>query len=636
MTHRTLAAASVIAVAVAGTWFWFSRQSNEPTLATVLSQAGVADVSSAPKDAPVASLAEIASTVPTEVATATIQRSIPASAFARRQAIYAAASQANERRVRTLIDEARALPDPIDRIVALEILLLRQLDLDPQAAVASALESELGDTYHLLATLASASPEQVWAAVLNVGDPLARMQYQGAVAGTWGIKDPERAFASIANLPADWTRDQLMRQMAWSITRKDPQLALELVRTRPEHERITLLDAVTDQWSRQDPAAAAQWIEGLGIDMQGRLAHRVAGAFVAQQPEEALAWALRISRSPGKNLWSYMIGEIAATDPHDALRRALAAENPQQRSQALSRALTAIAARDPALAMSYIDKLPAGGVRGQTIAHVAGQIALTRPNTALEWLREIDGPETRMFAASEIVRQLAHSNLESAAQLVDAVPNDVKAIWVQQIAQVYAQSDVQRGIQWIDKHKDDAPMLLEQFVQNVAMYAPDAAFELADRYAGDATRDQLLVGLIGTVANQTPEIAARELTRLSSDNARAQAAGTVASSWAQFDRGAARKWVLSLDSGLVRDTALSQFIPSAGSLDDNLDLVERIQSPQLQMNTVFQTAMRLARTDPEGMHTLLRRHPLDPQRQQQLEQMVKGPMPTSDFVRGWR
>jgi hypothetical protein len=609
--------------ALAGTCFWLSRQSDEPTIEMLVAQVGLTETETSPasKHSSLARPAEVGPASAEVASRDTAQRNKPVSAFARRRAIYDAASRTDERHLQALIGEARALTDPIDRIVTLDILLLRLLEEDPQAAVAIALESDRADAPHLLATLASQSPEQVWAALMHVGDPLARLQYQNAVASAWAIDDPERAFASIADLPEHWTRDQLMRQVTWSIARTEPQLAIELASTRPAHEKHELLEALADQWSRQDPAAAAQWIEGLGIDLQGRLAYRVAGAFVAQQREEALAWALRISRSPGKNLWSYMIGQIATTDPHDALTRALAVKNPHQRRQSLSQALTAIAARDASLAMSYIDKLPAGENRERAVAQVASQIALSQPSTAVEWLRDIAEPQTRMVAASAMASRLAYSNLESAAQLVDRVPDDVKAIWVQQVADAYAQADIERGIQWIDKHSDIVPTLREQFVQSVAMHAPDIAFDVADRYE-DGLSDQFLVQLIGTVARQSPETAARELTRLSHDGARAQAAGAVASLWAQYDRNGSRKWVLSLESGVVRDTALSQFIPSAGSLEDSLDLIDRVQSSDLRMNAILHTATRLANTDPEGMNTLLRRHPLDPQRQQQLDTLI--------------
>lgn len=627
MAHRKLMAAGVIAVCLiaTGSYFWLSRHSNEPTLDGVLAEAGTSSTPSALEDSPFAEPSDPRIAAPKLATTAPAKRkkAPSSSGFARRRAVYEAASRADEQHVQALIDEARDIADPTDRIVALEILLLRLLDQNPQAAVATAIESEREDIPHLLATLAAESPDQVWAALAHVGDPLARMQYRNAVAAAWAVDDPERAFASVADLPDDWARGQLMRQLTWSIARAQPELAVELVNTRPQNERLSLFEALADQWARQDPAAAAQWIEGLGIDAQGRLAYRISAAYVAQQREEALAWALRISRSPGRNLWSYMIGEIAASDPNDALTRALAVDNPQQRRQALSQALTAIAARDPHLAISYIDKLPAGDVRHRAVAEVASQIALTQPNTAIQWLHDIEEPRVRAFAASAIANQLAQGSPERTAQLVDRVPVDARAIWLQEIAAVYARTDIQQGIQWVNRYADDVPGLRDHFLQNVATYAPDAAFDLADRYVDDARRDQSLVSLLRTVAQQAPETAARELSRVSDDGARAQAAGEIASSWARFDRSGSRKWALALESGVVRDTALSQLISYGGkSVDDSLELIERIQSPDKRMDAVFNAAMRLAYSDPNAMKTLLRRHPLDPPRQQQIDQVM--------------
>jgi hypothetical protein len=430
-------------------------------------------------------------------------------------------------------------------------------------------------------------------------------------------------------MPADWTREQLMQQLTSKITRSNPHLAIDLAKTVPAPERDRLLDAVADAWGRYDPAAAAEWIEAMDVNMQGRFAYRIAVAYVAQQPEEALSWALRISRSPGKNLWSQMIGYIATYDPDDALRRAQAADNPAQRSQAMSRALTAIAARDPALAMRQLEKLPAGRARRQASMQVGVQIAQMHPATAIDWLREIDDAPTRMEVGGAIAGQLAGSDVDLAAQLIDRVPKEMRATWVMHVANSYASLDVEKGVQWVSSHRDDARGVIQQFSHAVAMRNPDIAWDVADRLADGKDRDQTLAGVLAIIAQQSPESAARRVKEISSDAARALAAGSVASTWASYDGAAARKWVLSLESGQPREMALAHLIPNLASLEDQLSLIGELQSPDQRLNAVFNTAVKMAHSDPEGMRTLLRRYPLDPQRQQQVDAMVQ------ERTRGW-
>jgi hypothetical protein len=552
-----------------------------------------------------------------------------ASEFARRSALYEAVAHADDARVQTLIDETGALANQNERLPALELLLLRVAERDPESAVRQALQSERTDTPRLIAALSAAAPEPVWRAVSRVGDPLARLEYQSAAAAAWAAQDPQSAFASVAGLPADWTREQLMRQLTSEITRSNPHLAIDLAKTVPDPEGDRLLDAVADTWGRHDPGAAAEWIEAMDVNMQGRFAYRIADAYVAQQPEEALSWALRISRSPGKNLWSQMIGHMATYDPNDALRRAMAADNPAQRNQAMSRALTAIAARDPALAMRHLEKLPAGRARTRASMEVGMQIAQVHPGTAIDWLREIDDPRTRMEVGGAIAGQLAGSDVEMAAQLIDRVPKEMRAPWIMHVAHAYANLDVEKGVQWVSSHRDDAHGVIQQFSQAVAMRNPDSAWDVAERLTDGKDRDQILGGVLATIAQQSPESAARHVKEISNDAARALAAGSVASAWARYDGAAARKWVLSLESGQMREMALAQMIPSLVSLDDQLSLIGELQSPDQRLNVVFNTAVNMAHSDPEGMRTLLRRYPLDPQRQQQVDAIVqKG-------TRGW-
>lgn len=546
-----------------------------------------------------------------------------ASSFSQRNALYARTANASDAELEEMIDEARAIVGQVERVPTLEILLLKLAERDVGAAVRAAVDGERTDAYALIATLATSDPEAVWRAVALTGDPLARMEHQGAVASVWLAHDPARAFATIASLPTGWPREQLLRQSAWALARRDPQQAIELVKTLPNGERRELYSAVAQQWGRHDPATAAEWIETQDLQMQGALAYQIANSYVAQQPEEALAWALRISRSPGRNLWSHMIGQIAVHDPQDALRRAQAAENPAQRAQALGRAIASIAARDPALATAYLDKLPPGNVRSSAVAEVAMQVAQLRPHGAVDWLRDLPDAGLRMAAVNAVASTLAQSDVSAAAQMIDRVPRELRDSWVEHVALAYAQTDAERGVEWLNRWSDEAPHVAYNFVHNVAMRDLDAGLQVIDQLAEGVERDQMLTNVMGMVAMRSPETALEHLQNIDDDRMRMQATATVAGAWGQQDPTGARKWATSLTAGTTRDAALSQLIPHMPSLDERISLLEQIQSPDRRVTAVFEAAARMARSDPDGMRALLRRFPLDPQRQQQLDTMTK-------------
>jgi hypothetical protein len=553
------------------------------------------------------------------------------STFGRGEALHAIAARADEKRLRELIIQAEAIENESDRVAALEILLLHLAELDPEIALQRALESDPRSVGQLVTALSVRTPAQAWTFVSKVADPLARMEYQAAVSTAWIAQDPQKAFTSVAELPSSWSREQLLRYVTRSIAFRDPQRAIELVATiEHDPDASALLETIAEQWGRSDPSAAAQWVEAAETGMrQGRLAYQIADAYVMQKPQEALAWALRISRSPARYLWSHMIGQIAIDNPPEALRLAQGAENPSQRTQALGEALTTIAARDPALAMSQLQKLPAGEARTQVASRVALQIAQTRPAAAIEWLERLDDGRMRYEVARQIAGPLADADADAAAELIDRVPKEARYSWILSVALAYANSDLDKGVQWVGKYRDEPGDVVFQFARNVAARSPDVALNVVERLAEDKQREQMLTAMLPVIAQHSPETAARSLDKLSDRNARARAASEITSVWVRYDEPAAQKWVHSLESGVVRDSALSALVVHAASMDDRLSLIREIQSPDQRMNTVMNVAMRLTSADPEGVRTLLRRYPLDPQRQQQVDAM------SQKRTRGW-
>ena len=107
-------------------------------------------------------------------------------------------------------------------------------------------------------------------------------------------------------------------------------------------------------------------------------------------------------------------------------------------------------------------------------------------------------------------------------------------------------------------------------------------------------------------------------------HSRARSIGEVASTWAQYDASAARKWVLSLDDGPAKDQALTALVQRGGaSVDDMQQIINQIQMPERRSQAVLMAAMSMSRNDMEGARTLLRRYPLDPARQRQFDDYVQ-------------
>ena len=415
----------------------------------------------------------------------------------------------------------------------------------------------------------------------------------------------------------------MLREATSQIAQRDAALALELLNGVDPVEQAALRSVVAEEWVRYDPEGVARWIENTQRGSQGQLAYQIASAYLAQRQDEALAWALRIARTPGKNLWSQMVGEIARHNPEEAWRLAQAAENPAQRSRASGEVLKTVAARDPALAMLYLQKLPAGRVRTQIAAQVVGEIAYAAPSAAMDWLDNMDDEKTRIAVAGEMAYPFAQRDIEAATRLMDRVPKEARYQWVQSIAMAYASQDPEKGVEFLGKYRDMPGDAVFIFTQNVAVNDADAAVEIVERFSDEKQRAQALQGALSMLAEQAPQTAARLLDDASDAQVKERMTGQVAGAWARYDEAAARKWVQSLPWGRARDNGLSSLVAATSSLDDRLALIGQIQSPDQRMSTVWNTAVRMANNDPDGMRTLLRRYPLDPQRQAQLESTLR-------------
>jgi hypothetical protein len=552
------------------------------------------------------------------------RESAQSSEFSHRESIYESAKHADREQLAAMISQARAIANPVERRNTLEVLLLRYAELDVDGALGQALENDSDTAAHLLAALSAVAPEQTWERAKQVTNPAERFAYLDAVVAAWAAQDPERAFAKVADLPAEWQRSELLQAVVTSIADRDPRLAIKLAESQGPIVSGQLTELIATQWSRHNPSEAARWVEGLSRQDQGRYAYRIAEAYVAQKPTEALAWGLRLAGSPERYLWSSMLGEMAKYDPDQALQIAQAAESPAQRAQAMGKVLAAIAQTNPSLAMTHLAKLPFGGMRSEILGEIARSVAALTPTQALDWLNDIDDKSVQLEAANSLGWSLSSRNAEAAAQLVDRIPKDARANWITAVALGYANTDVEKGRQWVRRYGNEGAQTATQFARAVASRNPEAAVQLVEDVVDDQERDRLLRGLLPPLAEHSPALAARWAERVTDDESRARSIGEVASTWAQYDSSAARKWVLSLDDGPAKDQALTALVQRGGaSVDDMQQIINQIQVPERRSQAVLMAAMSMSRNDMEGARTLLRRYPLDPARQRQFDDYVQ-------------
>lgn len=597
---------------------------NPPTEALTVGAESAAEVLAAPGDRPRAGGT-------TRFDEALGQRS----QFARAQGLAEIAGRADRETLHALVIEAGELGDPVSRRQALDVLLLRLFEIDPENAPRRVVEETLAlDSLplrgELLAIVGNAwarvAPLNAWRYGMKISDPAARGTFEQAVVARWGLGDPEGAFGGVVALPASGRKDQLLRQVAGDLVRADPRRAVELALNVNRADRRATLVNILTEWAQQDAPAAAQWLESNPGKVNRVVAFQIASAYGVQNPTEAVAWAQRFDRGGYRSLVGTVLGAYAEENPPEALRLAMSLDAGAKRGQAITAVLGAAARRDLQFATENLDKVPGGRYRSEAVVNIAMQIVRSDPRAAVEWVKSVDDEQAREGGLSNLAQVLASSDPETAASLTDEIPSAQRAQWIAQVAGAYAQQDPEAAVRWARTYQNDPgyPQVISQLASRLAMTDPQAAFELVASSPDSRQRDQAIASMLGRAAFKSPETAVRWIDRISDERQRVQAVGNVASQWAQVDAAAARKWVTSLEAGAARDQGLSSFVTNSSlPLEETSSLLGQIQSQDRRMDAVMWTARRLAQRDPEAARTLIRRHPLDPRRQEQLTEQLR-------------
>lgn len=557
------------------------------------------------------------------------------SQFARVQALADMAARADRETLHTLVTEAGTLGDPVSRRQTLDVLLLRLFEIDPENAPRSVVEETLAldnlpRRAELLAIVGNAwarvAPLNAWRYGLKISDPAARGAFEQSVVARWGLSDPEAAFGGVVALPAGGRKDQLLRQVASDLVRADPARAVELALSVNRADRRATLMNILPQWAQQDAAAAAHWLESNPGKVNRMVAFQIASQYGIQNPTEAVAWAQRFDRGSNQSLLGNVLGAYAEENPPDALRLAMNLEAGAKRSQAIASVLGAAARRDPEFAKENLDKVPSGQYRSHAVMNIAMQILRSDPRAAVEWVKSVDDEQSRGGGLSSLAQTLAQSDPETAASLTDEIPSAHRADWIAAVGSAYARQDPEAAVRWARTFQNDPafPQILSQLSMHLAMSDPEAALELAATVPDPRQRDQAVANMLGRTAFKSPEAAVRWIDRISDERLRAQAVGNVAQQWVQVDAAAARKWVTSLEPGAARDQGLSMIVGSSSlPLEETSSLLAQMQSQDRRMDAVMVAARRLGHRDVEAARTLLRRHPLDPRRQEQLTSQLR-------------
>ncbi|CAN5371827.1 hypothetical protein BH23VER1_BH23VER1_27200 [soil metagenome] len=145
---------------------------------------------------------------------------------------------------------------------------------------------------------------------------------------------------------------------------------------------------IADAYTRQDPAAAADWIARYaGEDFATDAVSRIAGRFADTNPQEAVKWATTLPAGEAQN-------------------------------RATRQAFNQWTDNDPMAASEYLTKMPASASKDHAITGLVGEIARQDPESALAWSLSISDPELQQRNIVENASRWFRRDQEAAANWV--------------------------------------------------------------------------------------------------------------------------------------------------------------------------------------------------------------------------
>ena len=239
------------------------------------------------------------------------------------------------------------------------------------AAKAAARESP-SDVLGMARTLEGEEREQVVRAALNAWgqtDPVAALQalegfnepqmaaaVRGSLVAAWAQDDAEAAFEWVLGQTASDGRSALLSSTLGALAVSDPRGALALASDLDGNARPRAIEHVLRQWGRDDPRAAAAWLDS-STDRSPSTVSAVVGAYTSLDPEEALDWLLTQSVEAQRQSVSMIVRRVA----EDSLQRAESLldriGDPMTRSAAGSTLLSNWVGIDPRAAVRAITRM---------------------------------------------------------------------------------------------------------------------------------------------------------------------------------------------------------------------------------------------------------------------------------------
>lgn len=395
------------------------------------------------------------------------------------------------------VDAALSLPTEKSRGSGISVALGRWAKRDPQAALARV--AQFPDAamrrVHLGVVLREWAEEDPQAAASHaLGLPAGKERIDAIASVVTGAAGTDRdaAMRLIEQMPAGAARTEALRRIVSEIGYKEPKAAAEFVLAMPPSQQRNSMHQVIHNLSRQDRAAALDFANRLaGADARADALRTIVQQWSSDDPKAAAQYCVTNSVGTPETIGS-AVSSWARNDAAGALAWAGALPDGPPREAALSGAIAALGTSDPHRAAALATTMLTGQKQSQALGSIAGAWAAKDPNAAAAWAGQMGDLSARLNAVVNVASVWAQKDPAAAAAWAVRAPENFHALSI--VTRAWVEQDPTAAARWLDTFpsgntRDSA---IGSFSQAVADSDPEGAAAWAATISQPAQRDNAI------------------------------------------------------------------------------------------------------------------------------------------------
>ncbi|MEZ5326020.1 MAG: hypothetical protein R3F19_13295 [Verrucomicrobiales bacterium] len=540
-----------------------------------------------------------------------------------------------------LISGAEELPWE-QRNLAIQFILARWLELDPQGALAYCSSEEAWSKHDLLQNFlfrewAGMDPEAALAGWLTL--PVGTLRKWAAEGLLLGLSrhGPDVYLQFLARLPEDAVQSAVgLDRMFEILTTENRKSALQRALSLPEKFQPDAFAGIARDWIESDSEAALAWADQLtaGNPRDRALSAILNSDWALHHPEEAGPLFQYLTDTNRTSPRPIML-KLLESDPLKAADWASRYLSYRQISEHVRRDIVpAMMKTDPAMFGELVSTL-AQGENGIDLASAAFWDLKSGHSEAFAALANYPDDEIRLGALRGVISSW---DFDAAAAAIELLPVADREALLPELAEAAMpgldpEEKSSRLLDYIANNAVSGSSSRAALIANVASDLiksdPAAVAELLQKYPeaiASKQRDivlELVGGWAGT--NQQPLEAAAWAATLSEPEQRESAFAAIAKTYTVSDSAAASQWLTTLPlEGNVKDKAIAAFSETIRERDPEAGIAwaGTIADPALRSTTMGMLVDQLAWDDPASARLLIESVAIEePDRQVLLERI---------------